>query len=80
MTTFHVEIVKPSHYDRDGYVIQWWRAWIPSNSMACLHAIALRLSIALHWAGAAEPLTPNAILGGAADAAPFHRPVCPEWH
>jgi len=39
-TTFHVEIVKPSHYDRDGYVIQWWRAWIPSNSMACLYAIA----------------------------------------
>jgi hypothetical protein len=23
MTTFHVEIVKPSHYDREGYVIQW---------------------------------------------------------
>ena len=38
--TFHVEIVKPSHYDRDGYVIQWWKAWIPSNSMACLYAIA----------------------------------------
>ena len=35
MTTFHVEIVKPSHYDKDGYVIQWWKAWIPSNSMAC---------------------------------------------
>src|SRR5438309_7480269 len=40
MKTFHVEIVKPSHYDRDGYVIQWWKAWIPSNSMACLYAIA----------------------------------------
>ena len=40
METFHVEIVKPSHYDKDGYVIQWWRAWIPSNSLACLHAIA----------------------------------------
>lgn len=40
MQTFHVEIVKPSHYDKDGYVIQWWRAWIPSNSMACLYAIA----------------------------------------
>ncbi len=39
-TTFHIEIVKPSHYDRDGYVIQWWKAWIPSNSMACLYAIA----------------------------------------
>jgi radical SAM superfamily enzyme YgiQ (UPF0313 family) len=40
VTIFHVEIVKPSHYDKDGYVIQWWRAWIPSNSMACLYAIA----------------------------------------
>jgi radical SAM superfamily enzyme YgiQ (UPF0313 family) len=40
MTTFHVEIIKPSHYDKDGYVIQWWKAWIPSNSMACLYAIA----------------------------------------
>jgi radical SAM superfamily enzyme YgiQ (UPF0313 family) len=37
---FHVEIVKPSHYDKDGYVIQWWKAWIPSNSMACLYGIA----------------------------------------
>ncbi len=40
MRTFHFEIIKPSHYDRDGYVIQWWKAWIPSNSMACLYAIA----------------------------------------
>ncbi|MBZ8134533.1 radical SAM protein [Afifella sp. IM 167] len=40
MRTFHIEIVKPSHYDKDGYVIQWWKAWIPSNSMACLFAIA----------------------------------------
>ena len=40
MRTFHVEIVKPSHYDKDGYVIQWWKAWIPSNSMACLYGIA----------------------------------------
>ena len=40
MKTFHVEIVKPSHYDKDGYVIQWWKAWIPSNSMACIYAIA----------------------------------------
>src|SRR5579864_541047 len=40
METFHVEIVKPSHYDKDGYVIQWWRAWVPSNSLACLYGIA----------------------------------------
>src|SRR5437763_1770989 len=40
MPTFHIEIVKPSHYDKEGYVIQWRKAWIPSNSMACLYAIA----------------------------------------
>ena len=40
MGNFHIEIIKPSHYDNDGYVLQWWKAWIPSNSMACLYAIA----------------------------------------
>ncbi|MBN9673952.1 radical SAM protein [Labrenzia aggregata] len=33
-------MIKPSHYDDDGYVLQWWKAWIPSNSMACLYSIA----------------------------------------
>ena len=36
---FHVEIIKPSHYDDDGYVIQWYRAFIPSNSLACMFGI-----------------------------------------
>jgi radical SAM superfamily enzyme YgiQ (UPF0313 family) len=36
---FFVEIIKPSHYDDDGYVIQWVRAFIPSNSLACLYAL-----------------------------------------
>ena len=31
---FVVELIKPSHYDNDGYVIQWARSWIPSNSLA----------------------------------------------
>ncbi|MCB9946757.1 MAG: radical SAM protein [Rhodospirillaceae bacterium] len=39
---FHVELIKPSHYDDDGYVIQWQKAWIPSNSLACLYGIALQ--------------------------------------
>jgi hypothetical protein len=34
-----VEIIKPSHYDDDGYVIQWVRAFVPSNSLACLYAL-----------------------------------------
>lgn len=37
--TFHVELIKPSHYDDEGYVIQWWKASIPSNSLATLYAI-----------------------------------------
>jgi radical SAM superfamily enzyme YgiQ (UPF0313 family) len=38
-TKFFVEIIKPSHYDDDGYVIQWARAFLPSNSLACLYAL-----------------------------------------
>jgi len=37
---FFLELIKPSHYDEDGYVIQWVKAWIPSNSLACLYGIA----------------------------------------
>ena len=37
---FVVVLVKPSHYDDDGYVIQWRKSWIPSNSLACLYGIA----------------------------------------
>ena len=36
---FVIELIKPSHYDDDGYVIQWWKSWIPSNSLACLYGI-----------------------------------------
>jgi hypothetical protein len=25
---FHVELIKPFHYDDDGYVFQWIKAWI----------------------------------------------------
>ena len=37
---FQLVLIKPSHYDDDGYVIRWWRAMIPSNSLAALYAIA----------------------------------------
>jgi hypothetical protein len=33
-------LIKPSHYDDDGYVIRWWRAMIPSNSLAAIYGIA----------------------------------------
>jgi radical SAM superfamily enzyme YgiQ (UPF0313 family) len=38
---FLVELIKPSHYDDDGYVIQWRRGWIPSNSLSCLYGLAV---------------------------------------
>ncbi len=38
---FLIELIKPSHYDDDGYVIQWWRGFIPSNSLSALYGIAL---------------------------------------
>jgi hypothetical protein len=37
--TLRVELIKPSHYDDQGYVIQWRRSAIPSNSLACLYAL-----------------------------------------
>ncbi len=37
---FQLILIKPSHYDDDGYVIRWWRAMIPSNSLAALFGIA----------------------------------------
>jgi radical SAM superfamily enzyme YgiQ (UPF0313 family) len=37
---FCVILVKPSHYDDDGYVIQWYRNAIPSNSLAVLHGLS----------------------------------------
>ena len=36
---FLLYLVKPSHYDDDGYVIQWLRAAIPSNSLAVLYGL-----------------------------------------
>jgi radical SAM superfamily enzyme YgiQ (UPF0313 family) len=38
---FLVELIKPSHYDDDGYVIQWWRAFVPSNSLSSVYALML---------------------------------------
>ena len=38
---FALVLIKPSHYDDDGYVIQWFRSAIPANSLACLYGLAL---------------------------------------
>src|SRR5208283_4167851 len=38
---FSVVLIKPSHYDDDGYPIQWFRSAIPSNTLAVMYALAL---------------------------------------
>ncbi len=38
---FHVVLIKPAHYDDDGYPIQWFRSAIPSNTLACLNGLAM---------------------------------------
>ena len=37
---FQLVLIKPSRYDDDGYVVQWLRSSIPSNSLAALYGIA----------------------------------------
>ncbi len=36
----HLVLIKPTHYDDDGYPIQWFRSAIPSNTLACLNGLA----------------------------------------
>jgi radical SAM superfamily enzyme YgiQ (UPF0313 family) len=36
---FLIVLIKPSHYDGDGYVIQWRRSTIPSNSLASVYGL-----------------------------------------
>ena len=36
---FSVVLIKPSHYDDDGYVIRWVRSPMPSNSLASVYAL-----------------------------------------
>jgi len=36
---FQLVLIKPSHYDDDGYVIQWLLSFIPSNTLAVMYAL-----------------------------------------
>jgi len=36
---FSIILIKPSHYDEQGYVIQWRRSTIPSNSLASVYGL-----------------------------------------
>src|SRR5215472_6878377 len=38
---FSLYLIKPSHYDDDGYVIQWARSSIPANTLATLNGLVL---------------------------------------
>ena len=38
--TLRLVLIKPSHYDNDGYVITWFRSAMPSNTLAVLYGLA----------------------------------------
>jgi hypothetical protein len=38
---FQLILIKPSHYDADGYVVQWLRSTMPSKSLAAVYSLAL---------------------------------------
>jgi hypothetical protein len=40
-TTFTVVLIKPTHYDDDGYPIQWVRTVMPSNTLAALNGLLM---------------------------------------
>src|SRR3954454_25322507 len=38
---FQLILIKPSHYDEQGYVIQWAFSWLMSNTLAVLRGLAI---------------------------------------
>ena len=38
---FRIILIKPSHYDDEGYVIRWYRSTMPSNSLASVYALVM---------------------------------------
>jgi hypothetical protein len=36
---FSIYLIKPTRYDDDGYLVQWWRSLVPSNALACVSAL-----------------------------------------
>ena len=39
-SVFTFVLIKPTHYDDDGYPIQWFRSVMPSNTLACMFSLA----------------------------------------
>ena len=48
-------LLKPSHYDEEGYVVQWWRALVPTQALAVINGI-------LHDAAERQVLGPEVAL------------------
>jgi hypothetical protein len=40
VAAFHFVMIKPTHYDDDGYPIQWVKSALPSNTLACMYGLA----------------------------------------
>ena len=38
---FLIELIKPSHYCNDGYVIQWWRSFLPIELAVSIYGLVL---------------------------------------
>src|SRR5438094_7550914 len=38
---FHLVMIKPSHYDDDGYPIRWLKSDIPANTLAAVNGLAI---------------------------------------
>ena len=36
---FPVILIKPSHYDKNGYIIQWWRSFVVNNALAVMGSV-----------------------------------------
>ena len=47
---FHFVMIKPTHYDDDGYPILWFRSAIPSTASAVAELPFLRRRKASTWA------------------------------
>ena len=39
-SNFTFVLIKPTHYDDQGYPIQWFRSALPSNTLACMNSLA----------------------------------------
>jgi hypothetical protein len=39
-SVFRVVLIKPSHYDDDGYPIRWLSSYVPSNTLAAVYGLA----------------------------------------